>query len=113
MPSIHIPNALPMGWEYLPTAISPCENVAMFHQTHVGNIIHVCGASVTSRITTIRLFSMISLLFINTPSRYTGGESDHHSHIFRDSNMGVGLGISMGPAYHQGVHLYKLYVMLM
>ena len=27
----------------------------------------------------------------------------YYSHIFRDSNMGVGLGNSMGPAYHKGV----------
>ena len=28
------------------------------------------------------------------------------THIFRDSKMGVGLGNSMGPAYHKGVPLY-------
>ena len=106
MPSIHIPNALPMGWAYLPTAISPCQNVAVVssiyseHRSYQESPLYGC-------------FQSFHSYFINTLSRYTGGESDHHSHIFRDSNMGVGLGNSMGPAYHQGVHLYKLYVMLM
>ena len=34
-----------------------------------------------------------------------GKRDPYHSHIFRDSNMGVGLGNSMGPAYHKGVPL--------
>ena len=35
-----------------------------------------------------------------------GKRDPYYSHIFRDSNMGVGLGNSMGPAYHfRGSHV--------
>ena len=35
-----------------------------------------------------------------------GKRDPYYSHIFRDSNMGVGLGKSMGPAYHfRGSHV--------
>ncbi len=41
------------------------------------------------------------------PSRRWGfpkmvSRDPYYSHIFRDSKMGVGLGNSMGPAYHKG-----------
>ena len=32
-----------------------------------------------------------------------GKRDPYYSHIFGDSKMGVGLGNSMGPAYHKGV----------